>query len=301
MLTSGPEVEVNVTSTVDDSAVVQTMIRQCGQFATLPALAMKIIEIAEDPRSTWDDLHQVIAIDPAYGVRLLKLVNSPYYGLPRPIGTLHEALALLGFRAVKNVAISTSLGKLFRGGRISATFDASELWTHSIAVATAAQLLSRRTSVSPDEAFLAGLVHDLGILVELQAHGASFAAMIDQLDADDDLTFLCAENVTFQTTHEALGLAVCEAWRFPANLSLTAGFHHRPWELAAAHQVLPALVHVADVVAARQSLGYSRTVETLDLSPEILCLATLNEQALIDVEAALPDAVSEASRILSNS
>ena len=263
----------NVASTADDSSVVQTMIRQSGQFATLPALAMKIIEIAEDPRSTWDDLHQVIAIDPAYGVRLLKLVNSPYYGLPRPIGTLHEALALLGFRAVKNVAISTSLGKLFRGGRIRATFDARDLWTHSIAVATAAQLLSRSTNVSPDEAFLAGLVHDLGILVELQAQVASFASMMDRLQTDDTLTFRCAENMTWQTTHEALGLAVCETWRFPAHLCLTAGFHHRPWELAAADQMLPALVHVADVLAARQRLGYSRTVETLDLSPETLCLA----------------------------
>ena len=290
----------NVAATVDDSSVVQTMIRQCGQFATLPALAMQIIEIAEDPRTTWDDLHQVIAIDPAYGVRLLKLVNSPYYGLPRPIGTLHEALALLGFRAVKNVAISTSLGKLFRGGRISATFDASELWTHSIAVATAAQLLSRSTDISPDEAFLAGLVHDLGILVELQAQGTSFASMINRLDDDDELTFRCAEHITFQTTHEALGLAVCEAWKFPTNLSLTAGFHHRPWELAATDQALPALVHVADVLAARQSLGYSRTVETLDLAPEILRLAALNENDVVAVELLLPTAVAESCRILSN-
>ncbi len=292
--------QVNVASKVDDSSVVQTMLRQCGQFATLPALAMQIIEIAEEPRTTWEDLHQVIAIDPAFGVRLLKLVNSPYYGLPRPIGTLHEALGLLGFRAVKNVAISTSLGKLFRGGRISATFDASELWTHSIAVATAAQLLSRSTSVSPEEAFLAGLVHDLGILGELQSQGGLFATMIDSLNANHDLTFRSAENVAFQTTHEALGLAVCEAWKFPANLGLTAGFHHRPWELAVAHQVLPALVHVADVLAARQGLGYSRTVETRDLSPAILDAAALDAQDAAAVEAALPNAVNQACQILSD-
>lgn len=296
-ITERPE---SVASTIDDSSVVQTMIRQCGQFATLPVLATKIIEIAEDPLATWDDLHQLIVIDPAFGARLLKLVNSPYYGLTRPVGTLHEALGLLGFRAVKNVAIATSLCKLFRGGRISATFDVRDLWTHSIAVATAAQLLSRNANVSPDEAFLAGLVHDLGILVELQAQGGSFASMMDRLAADDQLTFQCAENLTFQTTHEALGLAVCEAWRFPPNLCLTAGFHHRPWQLAAAHRTLPALVHVADVLAARQSLGYSRTVESLDLSPALLCLAGLNEQAVIAVETALAGTVDETCRLLEN-
>jgi HD-like signal output (HDOD) protein len=292
------EREDGVASTTGDSSIVETMIRRCGQFATLPAIAKKIIEIADDPLSTWEDLRQVITIDPAFGVRLLKLVNSPYYGLPRPVGTLHEALALLGFRAVKNVAISTSLGKLFHGGRICASFDASELWTHSIAVATATQLLSRSTNVSSDEAFVAGLMHDVGILVELHAQATTFASMTDRLDANHKLTFRCAENLTFGTTHEALGLAVCEAWRFPANLSFAAGFHHRPWELVAAKQMLPTLIYVADILAARQSFGYSRTVESLELSPEVLSLATLNEPIVTAVEAALPDAVAEACRIL---
>ncbi|MBL9164285.1 MAG: HDOD domain-containing protein [Planctomycetaceae bacterium] len=292
--------EANVASTGDDSSVAQAMLRQCGQFATLPALAVQIIEIAEDPSSTWEDLRQVIAIDPAFGARLLKLVNSPFYGLLRPVGTLREALGLLGLRAVKNVAISTSLAKLFRGGKVSAAFNVSELWTHSIAVATAARMLSQSTKVSPDEAFLAGLVHDLGILVELQSRGALFVSMMERLDEEDELTFRCAESSTFQTTHEMLGRSLCELWRFPASLTFTAGFHHRPWELAEAEQALPALIHVADVMAARQNSGYSRTVETRDLKPEMLRLAAIRERDVAAVEVALPEAVHEACRILSN-
>lgn len=283
----------------DEKAVIAGMLRRCGRLATLPTLAMKIVEITEDPRATWEDLREAVTVDPAFGARLLKLVNSPYYGMPRPIGTLRDAFALLGLRAVKNVAIATSLGKLFRGGRFSETWDASKLWVHSIAVAVAAQMLSRSTNVPPDEAFLAGLLHDVGIIVELQAEGQSFASMIERLVQDEALTFRCAERSTFQTTHEALGFAVCEAWKFPANLRLAVGFHHRPWELDAASQQLPALVHVADVLAAREGLGYSRSVETLDLFPTVLAAAAIEPQCVAAVQSTLAESVDQACQVMS--
>src|SRR5690606_37696748 len=143
---------------------------EISHIATLPEITIKIIKLVEDPNSSAQDLNKVITNDPALGARILKVVNSAFYGLPGQIGSINRAIVLLGLNAVKNIAIAASLTKLFRGGQISPHFNAKDLWGHSIAVATATRLLADKVSLGlPDEAFLAGLIHDLGIMVEMQA------------------------------------------------------------------------------------------------------------------------------------
>ena len=115
---------------------------------------MKIIGLVEDPDSTAQDLNKVISNDPALGTRILKVVNSVFYGLPRQIGSINRAIVLLGLNAVKNIAIAASLAKLFRGGQISDQFNARDLWIHSIGVATTTRLLADKVGLGlPDEAF----------------------------------------------------------------------------------------------------------------------------------------------------
>ena len=97
------------------SAVVEAAIRNISHIATLPEITLRIIELVEDASSTAQDLHKVIQNDPALCSRILKVVNSAFYGLPRQIGSINRAIVLLGLNAVKNIAIAASLTKLFRG------------------------------------------------------------------------------------------------------------------------------------------------------------------------------------------
>src|SRR3954447_14087999 len=121
--------------------IVANAIREISHIATLPEITVKVVELVEDPKSTAQDLHKVISSDPALCSRILKVVNSSFYGLPGQIGSINRAIVMLGLNAVKNIAIAASLAKLFRGGRVSAHFSAKDLWSHSIAVGVMSKLL----------------------------------------------------------------------------------------------------------------------------------------------------------------
>jgi HD-like signal output (HDOD) protein len=147
------------------AGIVNEILQRGIQLATLPGVALEIIRLAEQPDTTVDDMNKVILNDPALGIRILKLVNCSYYGMPGQIKSIHRGIQMLGLKAIKNIAIAASLTKLFRGGHLGAHFDAGDLWTHSLAVAAAAQMLAGYSNIcSTDEAFLAGLIHDTGIL-----------------------------------------------------------------------------------------------------------------------------------------
>src|SRR6266542_2667408 len=135
----------------------------------LVAEALKKVTTLEDPRSTAASLHKIVAHDPALATRILKVVNSAFYGLPGQIGSIDRAIVLLGLNAVKNIAVAASLGQLFRGVKLCQGFTAKDLWTHCIAVGVAARELARQMKVPiAEEAFLAGMIHDVGMLVSLQ-------------------------------------------------------------------------------------------------------------------------------------
>src|SRR3989440_6604751 len=153
----------------DPSVLIAEAIKKVTTIATLPEVTAKIISTVEDPKSTASQLHKIVSHDPALVTRILKVVNSSFYGLPGQIGSIERAIVLLGLNAVKNIAVAASLGQLFRGAKLCEGFTAKDLWTHCIAVAVAAREMAKQMKAPiADEAFLAGMIHDIGILVSLQ-------------------------------------------------------------------------------------------------------------------------------------
>lgn len=280
---------------------VGTAIHEISHIATLPEVTMRIVYLVEDPNSTAQDLNQIISNDPALGARILKVVNSAFYGLPGQIGSINRAIVLLGLNAVKNIAIAASLAKLFRGGRICASFDARELWTHSVAVASATRLLAQKIGLGlPDEAFLAGLIHDLGIMVEIQADRPKFVRVIEELDANENMTLREAEMSVFGANHEHFGAGLCKLWKFPASFAYVTGFHHHPMDLMERNRTLTSLVHIADILAAQAELGFSRDLEAREIDPKGLESLNLTQEMLDEVSKQLPEAMEEAKAIFSS-
>ncbi len=286
----------------DRQQLVQSAIKEISHIATLPEVTLKIIRLVEDPESTAQDLNNVISNDPALGARILKVVNSAFYGLPGQIGSINRAIVLLGLNAVKNIAVAASLAKLFRGGQISPNFAARELWEHSIAVATTTRLLAERAGLGlPDEAFLAGLIHDLGIMVEVQARRTKFVAVMDRLDdGDDNISLRQAEEAIIGATHEDFGAALCQTWKFPKSFVYVTGYHHRPMELAEEHRPLTALVHIADVVVGQQGIGFTGSVEHKEIEPQLLEQLELTSEHIDQVVELLPEALEEAMGLLND-
>ena len=275
--------------------IVPITLQRVSNVATLPAIALRIIRIAENPTATSDELHDVLKSDPALAARVLKVVNSAFYGRPRQVASTSAAIQLLGVSAIRNIAVAASLTRMFRGGRHLVGFDASALWVHSVAVGAAAKRLAELSNtVPPEEALLAGLLHDIGVLVSMQAWMPEFSAVVAAPSADPALPCEEAEPQIVGADHEQFGEALCEQWRFPNTFSLVCGHHHDPLALPAAQRALPVLVHAADVIAARAGIGFCRTVQTHVLAPAILQELGLTEQQVRTVEDALTSDFSQA-------
>lgn len=278
---------------------VQSAIRELGQIATLPEITLKVVKLVDDPESTVSELGALIAHDPALGARILKIVNSGFYGVPGQIASISQAIRLIGLNALKIIAIGASLKKLVRGGHIGTSFNARDLWTHCIAVAAGSKMLARRMGIPvTDEVFLVGLIHDIGILVELQVCRSQLIEAIEATNADDAVSFREAEVRALGATHEQFGAALCRAWRFPVCFADVAKFHHRPLEAPSRSDVLPCIVHTADIIAARLHIGFTRTVDATDIEPAVLERLSLDEAAVGKVMAELPEATEEAVGLL---
>lgn len=283
--------------------VIEAAIREVSHIATLPEITVKIIELVENPTSTAQDLHNVISNDPALCSRILKVVNSSFYGLPGQIGSINRAIVLLGLNAVKNIAISASLAKLFRGGELCARFSARDLWSHSIATATSAKLLADELHIGiPDEAFLAGLIHDIGLMVEMQVNREKLVEVINELEPDDEgnptKDMMEVEERIFGANHQQFGKALCEKWKFPSVFANVTGYHHNPLDLSEGGRTMACLIYVADRVAGAMEGGYRLDLTELSFDADVLDELKIDEDKIERVMNKLDQAIEETSLML---
>lgn len=265
--------------------VVTNAIREISHIATLPEVTVKVVELVESPKSTAQDLHKVISTDPALCSRILKVVNSSFYGLPGQISSINRAIVMLGLNAVKNIAIAASMAKLFRGGELGPNFSARDLWTHSNITAGTAKIIATQIKLGlADEAFLGGLIHDIGMMVEMQYDRAKLTEVIKNTGIDSKgvpaMDMLAAEQQVFEATHQDFGTGLCERWKFPKSFAYVSGWHHRPMELASENRTLPAVVYIADRLAAETGMGFRGDLLSVTLDPEVLDFLKLTKDAV---------------------
>jgi len=283
----------------DPQVLITEAVNAISHIATLPEITMKIIELVDNPRSTAQDLNKLISNDPALVARILKVVNSAFYGLPGQIGSINRAIVLLGLNAVKNIVIAASLTKLFRGGKVSPNFSAKDLWSHSIAVGvTSKMIVTKLNNHLPDEAFLAGLIHDIGILVELQAFRDPLVTVAEQA-AKETVKYIDLETQIIGADHQAFGAGLTAKWKFPRSFQYVTGHHHNPLSLAPECRWLTLVTYVADHVACQQGLGYSLTCKGEDIDPAVLAELQLTQEMLTDIVKALPESMKETEALLS--
>lgn len=288
----------------DTEQVVASAIREISHIATLPEITLRIVELVEDPTSTAQDLHHVISNDPALCSRILKVVNSSFYGLPGQIGSINRAIVLLGLNAVKNIAISASLAKLFKGGQLCPSFAAKDLWQHSVATAAACKIVADEIGLGvPDEAFLAGLIHDIGIMVELQYDRNKLIEVVNGVACSRDgapaQDMLTVEKAIFGATHQDLGRGLCEKWKFPKSFSLVTGTHHNPLSAPPEARMLPCVVHVADRAAGALAGGFRMDLVSLEHHEDVLDAIQLSRDAADTLVDKLMEQLDEVNAAMS--
>src|SRR5688572_18190084 len=247
----------------NSNELVESAVKKVSTIATLPEVTSRIVATVEDPKSTASQLHKIVSHDPALVTRILKVVNSAFYGLPGQIGSIERAIVLLGLNAVKNIAVAASLGQLFRGVKLCEGFTAKDLWKHCVAVGVVARDLAKQMKVPlVDEAFLAGMIHDIGILVSLQTAPEPTRLVCEKarLHKEGDFDFCALERQMMGgVDHQMLGARLAEAWKFPHSCQMVAGHHHSPQALPDAQHMLVWLVFVADTICAQGQQGFNLT------------------------------------------
>ncbi|MBI9017647.1 MAG: HDOD domain-containing protein [Phycisphaerae bacterium] len=224
------------------------------EIATLPEVTMRIVQVVQDPKSTAHDLHVIVKNDPALSARVLRVVNSAFYGLPGQIGSIDRAIMLLGLNAVKNIAIAASLSKMFKTNTECPEFSGKDLWTHSVAVGATNKLIASAIGLSlPDESFLAGLMHDIGLVSVMQCRASAIPEIIAQVNTGKNL--LEVESEILGATHTEIGAALTTRWKFPRSFQYVTAFHHNPMELAPENRLLATVTCIADSLCTQMGLG----------------------------------------------
>lgn len=221
------------------------IVSHIHSLPAMPAVALELLQTLSGGDPDVDALASRIARDQAITARVLRVANSPFYGLQMRVGSIHDAIVVLGFSAVRSLVLTSAVVTTLPAGKC-AGFSADRFWRHVLGTAVAAQALARPLRRKPESLFIAGLLHDIGRLVMLSANPEGFARVI-QIAAERDCHLVDVEAEIFGCDHTAVGAAIAQHWNFPADIVEALAFHHNPAQTAPGS--LAAIIHYADGIA----------------------------------------------------
>lgn len=227
----------------------------------LPAVVDRLLALSRTPEVDFDKMAQVIESDPALTARILRAANSAFYGVSRRVQSIQQAIVLLGHEAVINLALGVSVLNLKRNLLKQWPGDPTAFWRHSLSVALMARTIARQLNRSDsEEAFVAGLLHDIGKLVLLSHHGVVYAQTILAARQSSAPLYLL-ERELFDVDHAAAGYALCQHWNLPETLAQAIAEHHA--EEPPASSTISELVYDANELIKRLGLGDGGNVFTI--------------------------------------
>ncbi len=229
------------------------ILRSVKELPPMPQTVFKAREILGDPKSSAQELAGILETDQAIAAKVLKMANSPYYGLMGKVSSIQHASVLLGYKTLAEIVTlaggAAVLGSTLEGYDLAA----GDLWRHSLGVAFGSKIIaSRKRPALANDAFAAGLIHDVGKLV-LDPYVKERSEAFQAFMAGEQKPFLLAEKEILGFDHGEIAFELCKAWHVPQTLLSAIRYHHAPAK--GDGNDLTAIVHVADVIAMMSGIG----------------------------------------------
>lgn len=242
------------------SNYLQKISKNVQEFKTLPTVYTQLMEVMANSRSSINDAAMVIASDQVAATKILKVANSPLFGLSSRVDSINKAIFLLGFNEVKNIIIATSIMDMFDMKNSNAYFNPVDFWKYSIGVGITSRYFAKETGITNvDSFFLSGIIHAIGKLFLYQSFPKEFLLALE-IAHDNRLNLRDAEREIFGTTHTVVGELLAERWKLPNTISNAIRYY--PTGLVnQVPDILVSIVHLATIIA--KALNFGNSGETL--------------------------------------
>jgi putative nucleotidyltransferase with HDIG domain len=275
---------------------VDQISRMIKAFPAMPGAALKLLALADAAGTTVQQIEEVLRQDPGLTANLLKLANSAYIGIPSKVGSVRQAVMLLGLKKMVQMVVAASASAIMDRGVPGYDLPAGELWRHSLAVSVAAKGLAGELKIqAADEIFTAGLLHDVGKLIL----GQFVQEDLVQIEAAlaQGMSFEAAEAAVLGIDHATIGAQVLAQWSLPEKIVRAVRWHHAP-ERCSCDDIMLDVVHVANLLCLMIGIGVGREGLRHEPSPVVTRRLGLEPPHLEKVASQTLQWVSELSQAL---
>jgi putative nucleotidyltransferase with HDIG domain len=235
---------------------LEQIMAEVRSFPSMPGAAVKLLALFDDPETTISQIEEILRTDPGLTANVLKLTNSAYFGLSSSVGSVHQAIGILGSKILIQLVLASSVGAAMDNPVPGYDLPPGELWRHSLAVSVAAEGLVKELKVpGADVIFTAALLHDVGKLIL----GSFLKEDIKQIElaASQGISFEKAEHSVLNTNHAEIGAQILQNWSLPPQIVSAVQWHHAP-QAGVKTNPITDIVHVADVLCLMIGIGAGR-------------------------------------------
>ncbi len=269
---------------------VEAVARRIEQISTIPVIAFQVMEIAGDPESGAADLNRAMESDASLSARVLRCVNSSAYAVRQKITNLQQAIAYLGIKQIRNLAVTAAVSELFKEDKTIGPYRRSALWQHLVSVGICARMIAQRLEMENfEDVFLAGLLHDIGIILEDQQIHGTFCEVAQSLQKDK--TLAATERDLLGFDHTTLGEKIGELWGFPESVRASTRYHHMSTNYRGPQTDIVRCVEVANIICSLKRIT-SVGLNLVKFSRPAFSSLSLKQEDIASLNVELGDALA---------
>ncbi len=267
-------------STAQKKEKTEAVLAGIKNLPSIPKVVFEVTKLLGDSKTATNQLADIISKDQGLTSKILAVANSPLYGIKRKVSSIEFAILVLGFEDIRNLVTALSLAESIKTAP-SKYFDPYEFWVHTMVVGTAAKGISLNFGFDfGSEAFVAGILHDMGILVIYKFFNNEFNQIVE-LAKTENINIVDAERKVLGITHQEMGKFLAEKWDLPFALCDALNYHHRPLK-SLENKYFVSIIHLVDYMTQKLGVASFYWDKDFELDPGIIELLNFPSEEAMD-------------------